>query len=372
MKRSEIALVVVLSASIVCACSMVWIKLKSYGFTSAASTTTETTTEIVQTSSVTETSAIETDLVQGPLTDEEALEGFTNYLHFKIKDLQEIIDEGKYPCTWGIASSDEQKIMIMFKSYTGALFRYHIDRQTGKTYVTNYVVESNSYIRTKENFNVRNYLDKKPTPTPYAIKPTGNPTDAPAKVKINISNAVNKTAVVGGAKLPYKIPKVTISGKNTDAANKKMKSELSKYALKGDKARGITYSYHTSSKLISILVHISDNDNETYDTYKVYNIAVSSGKIVKDSTAVKLAGSSTKKFFARVKATYKKFGAGDGAPASYAKKAQKKNLKRVSYKYLAPYVSKNGHLCFVGYVNYYGGAEKGYRVFDATSKKIIA
>ena len=151
-----------------------------------------------------------------------------------------------------------------------------------------------------------------------------------------------------------------------------MKSDLSKYALKGDNARGITYSYHTSSKLISILVHISDNDNETYDTYKVYNIAVSSGKIVKDSIAVKLAGSSTKKFFARVKATYKKFGAGDGAPASYAKKAQKKNLKRVSYKYLAPYVAKNGHLCFVGYVNYYGGAEKGYRVFDATSKKIIA
>ena len=56
----------------------------------------------------------------------------------------------------------------------------------------------------------------------------------------------------------------------------------------------------------------------------------------------------------------------------YAKKAQKKNLKRVSYKYLAPYVSKNGHLCFIGYVNYYGGAEKGYRLFDATSKKFLA
>ena len=97
MKRSEIALVVVLSASIVCACSMVWIKLKSLGITNIAATTTESTTEIVQTSSVTETTAIETDLIQGPLTDEEALEGFTNYLHFKIKDLQEIIDEGKYP-----------------------------------------------------------------------------------------------------------------------------------------------------------------------------------------------------------------------------------------------------------------------------------
>ena len=372
MKRSEIALVVVLGASIVCACSMVWVKLKGYGLIDATSAPSETTTEIVQTSSSEETSAIETDEIQGPLTDEEALEAFTNYLYFKIKNLQKILDEGKYPCTWGIASSDDEKIMIMFKSYTGALFRYHIDRFSGKTYVTNYVVSTNSYVRTKENFNIRNYLDKKPTPTPYAIKPTGDPTKAPAKPKIKITNAVNKTAVVGGSKLSYKIPQVSISGKNTNAANKKMKSELSKYPLKGDKARGITYSYHTSDKLISILVHISDNDSETYDTYKVYNIAVSSGKIVKDSTAVKLAGSSTKKFFAKVRATYKNFGGGPGASASYAKKAQKKNLKRVSYKYLAPYVSKSGHLCFIGYVNYYGGNEKGYRVFDTSTKKVIA
>ena len=372
MKRSEIALVVVLSASIVCACSIVWVKLKGYGLINPTSATSETTSALVQTSSSSETSAIDTDVVQGPLTDEEALEGFTNYLHFKIKGLQEILDEGKYPCTWGIASSDDEKIMIMFKSYTGALFRYHIDRVSGKTYVTNYVVETNSYVRTKESFNVRNFIDKKPTPTPVVIKPSGETTEPAAKPKIKITNAVNKTAVVGGAKLPYKIPQVSITGKNTSAANKKMKSDLGKYDLKGDKARSITYSYHTSDKLISILVHISDNDSETYDTYKVYNIAVSSGKIVKDSTAVKLSGSTTKKFFAKVKATYKSFGAGPGAPDSYAKKAQKKNLKRVSYKYLAPYVSKNGHLCFIGYVNYYGGNEKGYRVFDATTKKIIA
>ena len=48
MKRSEIALVVVLSASIVCACSMVWVKLKSLGLTNIAATTTESTTEIVR------------------------------------------------------------------------------------------------------------------------------------------------------------------------------------------------------------------------------------------------------------------------------------------------------------------------------------
>ncbi|MBE7068934.1 MAG: hypothetical protein E7386_00315 [Ruminococcaceae bacterium] len=372
MKRSEIALVVVLGASIVCACSVVWVRLKGIGNPFETSATTESSTAIVLTAASATTSAGESEDDKGPLEDEEVLEGFENYLHFKIKDLEAILDEGKKPCTWGIASSDKNEVMIMFKSHTGSLLRYHVNRNSGKTYVTSYSVEYNDYFRTKETLNIRDYLDKKPTPTPYAIKPSGNTTaETAARPKVKISNAVSKTATVGGAKLPYKIPKVSITGKNTDSANKKMKSELGKYDLKGSSARSITYSYHTSPKLISILVHISDNDSTTVDTYKVYNIAVSSGKIVRDSTAVKLAGSSTKKFFAKVKATYKKFGGGSGAPASFAKSAQKQNLKRVSYKYLTPYVNKNGHLCFLGYVSYYGGAEKGYRVFDATSKKLI-
>ena len=372
MKRSEIALVVVLGAVIVCACSVIWVNIKGFGLPVKAAVTTETTTVMVQSYASASTSTSETEDLSGPLTDELALEGFENYLHFKIKNLDEILEEGKKPCTWGIASSDKNEIMIMFKSNTGSLLRYYINRNSGKTYVTSYSVVINDYVRTKETFNVKDYLDKKPTPTPYAIKPSDNTTaETTAKPKIKVSNAVSKTAVVGGAKLPYKIPKVTISGKNTDAANKKMKSELGKYDLKGDNARGITYSYHASDKLVSILVRISDNDSETVDSFKVYNIAVSTGKIVGDSAAVKLAGSSTKKFFAKVKATYKKFGGGASAPASFAKKAKKQNLKRVSYKYLNPYVSKNGHLCFIGYVNYYGGAEKGYRVFDASSKKVL-
>ena len=373
MKRSEIALVAVLGATIVCGCSVIWVNLKGWGLPGKQAAASETTTATVQSSATASTSATETEDLSGPLTDELALEGFENYLHFKIKNLDEIIDERKKPCTWGIASSDKNEIMIMFKSNTGSLLRYHINRKTGKTYVTSYSVEYNNYFRTKETLNIRDYLDRKPTPTPYAIKPSDNTTaETAAKPKVKVSNAVSKTAVVGGAKLPYKIPKVTITGKNTDAVNKKMKSQLGKYDLKGDNARGITYSYHVSDKLISILVHISDNDSTTVDTYKVYNIAVSTGKTVGDSTAVKLAGSSTKKFYAKVKATYKKFGGGSGAPSAFAKKAKKQNLKRVSYKYLVPYVGKNGHLCFIGYVSYYGGEEKGYRVFDATSKKLLA
>ena len=338
------------------------------------------TTEASETTSATQTSTAisqasetETTADPGPLTDEQALEAFTNYLYHKIKNLQQILDEGKKPCTWGIASSDEKKITIMFKSYTGGLFKYHIDRKTGKTYVTHYVVSSNSYIRTKENFNIRDYIDKKPTPTPVVIKPSGKDTAAPtAKPKVKVSSAVSKISYVGSAKLPYKIPQVSISGKNTDAVNKKIKSDLGKVPLKGSGARGINYSYYANSKIVSILVCISDNDKKTVNTYKAYNISVSTGKFVKDKEVIKLYGTTTKKFFAKVRTTYKKFGGGPSAPGSVKKKLIKKNRKRVTYKHLEPYIGKNGHLCFIGYVEYYGGAGKGYRVFDATKRKLLA
>lgn len=329
-------------------------------------TTTETT--------VTETdpfSDLETDPNQEPLTDEQALTGFTNYLYFKIKNLQKILDEDKKPCTWGISSSDKKTIVIMFKSHTGALLRYYINRSTGKTYAATYVVSSNSYVRTNETLNIRDYIDKKPTPTPVVIKPSVSttPTVKPAaKPKIKVSTAVNKTSTFGGSKHPYKIPKVSISGKNTNSVNSKMKKELDGFATKGASARSVTYTYHITSKVVSILVKISNND--TYTNYKVYNISVKSGKLMSDKALVKAAGSSTRKFFAKVKTTYKNFGGGSSAPAAEAKKCRTKNLKRVSYKYIDPYIGKSGHLCFVGYVDFYGGAGSGRRAFDSVKKKI--
>ena len=380
MKHFRSVFVVVFCAAVLCGCSALPFGKSQKGSETTTESTSQTTTAYAAKSVdepdfsdlTPETTPEETEPPK-PLTDDEAMTGFTNYLYFKIKNLQKILDEDKVPCTWGIASSNKNEIMIMFKSNNGALLRYHVNRNTGKTYVTQYSVVSNSYYRIKETLNVREYINKKPTPTPYVIRPS-NSTTAPkptSKPKVRVSTAVDKISVIAGKKHPYKIPRVSISNKNTNAVNKKIKSELEKFDLKGANAREITYSYNVNGKLVSILVHISSNDTKPYDNYKVYNISISSGKLVKDSTAVKLAGSSHKKFYAKVKATYKNYKGGASVPASDANKIRKSNLKRTSYKYVDPYLGKNGHLCFVGSVKVYGGTGTAKVLFDTVKKNSI-
>ena len=372
---------IVLCAILVCACS-VTPSGKSAKSTDASEEPTTATTA-AQTKAedgtpeyselIPESAPEETEPVK-PLTDEEAMTGFTNYLYFKVKDLQKILDEDKLPCTWGVASSGKDEIMIMFKSHTGALLRYYVNRNTGKTYVTQYSVQTNSYYRTKETLNVREYIDKKPTPTPYVIKPSNSkaatPTSKP-KVKVKVSNAVNKTVTISGHKYSYKIPKVSITGKNTNAANKKIKSELSKYSCKGSNAREIVYSYHTTGKLVSILVRVSNHKAGTFPVYKAYNISISSGKLVKDRDVVKLSGTTDKQFYSMLKTTFKNYRGGTSVPEADAKKIINTNLKRVSYKYVDPYIGKNGHLCFVGYVACYGGTGAAYKPFDGITHKPV-
>ena len=165
MKRFRSLILVFLCAVLLCACSgMPFGKAKKGDETAdpaAESGYGESESDTVEIyDQVPESISDETEPPK-PLTDDEALTGFTNYLYFKIKNLQKILDEDKVPCTWGIASSDQKEIMIMFKSNTGALLRYHINRSTGKTYVTQYSVRPNSYYRTKEmtdNLSEKEYV----------------------------------------------------------------------------------------------------------------------------------------------------------------------------------------------------------------------
>lgn len=379
MKSLRLTVPIVLCAVLMCACSVTPFGKSAKRSDASEETGTETT--IYQTKDndgipeyseqIRESILQETEPLK-PLTDEEAMTGFTNYLYFKVKNLQMILDEGKLPCTWGIASSSKDEIMIMFKSHTGVLLRYYVNRNSGKTYVTQYSIQTNSYYRTKETLNVREYIDKKPTPTPYVIKPSSSKAATPTpKPKVKVSNAVNKTVTISGHKYSYKIPKVSITGKNTNAANKKIKSELSKYSYKGSNAREIVYTYHTTGKLVSFLVRVSNHKAGQFPVYKAYNIAISSGKLVKDRDVVKLSGTTDKQFYSMLKTTFKNYNGGVSVPAANAKKIINTNLKRVSYKYVDPYIGKNGHLCFVGYVACYGGSGAAYKPFDAITHKPI-
>ena len=54
-------------------------------------------------------------------------------------NLEAIVNAGDYPAYWEIESGDAQEVVVLFRSYTGALVRYYIDRTTGDTRVTEFV-----------------------------------------------------------------------------------------------------------------------------------------------------------------------------------------------------------------------------------------
>lgn len=93
------------------------------------------------------------------LTDEEALAAIRNYCCLANPSLEEIVNAGEYPAYWEIASGDEEEVVVLYRSYTGALVRYYIGRATGNTTVTEFVPGITAEEQpTDENFNARDYL----------------------------------------------------------------------------------------------------------------------------------------------------------------------------------------------------------------------
>ena len=92
------------------------------------------------------------------LSDEQALSAIRNYCYSMNPELKSIVNAGEYPVYWEVSSSDEQEIVVLFRSYTGAQKRYYIDRITGDTYVTEFVPEIfTEEQKTDESLNVRDY-----------------------------------------------------------------------------------------------------------------------------------------------------------------------------------------------------------------------
>ncbi len=99
------------------------------------------------------------DSVNDAITDEQALSAIKNYCHFTNPDLEAIEKAGEYPVYWEVVSGEDNEIVVLFRSYTGAEVRYYIDPASGDTYVTEFVSGiTPEEERTDENFNVKDYL----------------------------------------------------------------------------------------------------------------------------------------------------------------------------------------------------------------------
>ncbi|MDO5445962.1 MAG: hypothetical protein Q4F31_10130 [Eubacteriales bacterium] len=93
------------------------------------------------------------------LSEEQALSAIRSYCYTMNPDLENIVKNEEYPVYWNISSSDENEIVVLFRSYTGAQNRYYIDRNTGDTYVTEFVPGITDEEQwSEESFNVRDYI----------------------------------------------------------------------------------------------------------------------------------------------------------------------------------------------------------------------
>ncbi len=94
------------------------------------------------------------------ISDEEALAAVRRYCLIGDPGLESIVSAGEYPVYWEVASGDKNETVVLFRSYTGALIRFHIDPLSGETYVTEFVPGITAEeTRTDESLNLRDYLD---------------------------------------------------------------------------------------------------------------------------------------------------------------------------------------------------------------------
>ena len=103
---------------------------------------------------------IEKDTKSTGLTNDQSLTAIKKYWYKLNPDLKEMENSDGYTIYFEVESSNEEQIVVLFRSYTGALTRYYIDRSTGDTYVTGYmpgITEKEE--KTGEEFNIKQYLD---------------------------------------------------------------------------------------------------------------------------------------------------------------------------------------------------------------------
>ena len=211
----------------------------------------------------------------------------------------------------------------------------------------------------------------KPTPT---ATPTATPTPKPV---VKVTDAFRKVYNINGEPTLYHYPKVSISGVDTSTVNSQLKKDL-KVDLQYDSdykdwyGETVDYKYYITDNYISILAYLDDLETDFGD-HKVYNISISTGEFVHGKELVAECGLTDEEFFDKVKEAFIKFGDGVNTTGKSAEECIKENLNRLSYKYIKPFISSKGHLCFEGEITCIDHMQEAYdtMLFDTANGKEI-
>ncbi len=96
---------------------------------------------------------------ESKLSNEQALSAIKNYCFANNPDLEAMSGSDDYSIYWDVSNNDAGETVVLYRSYTGAQISYHIDPDSGETYVTEFVPGiTDEEQRTDETFNVRAYM----------------------------------------------------------------------------------------------------------------------------------------------------------------------------------------------------------------------
>ena len=93
------------------------------------------------------------------VTEDQAVAAIKNYCYINFPEVKEKEGSDDYTVYWDVSTNEDNEIVVLFRSYTGAEMRYYINPATGETYVTELVpgiIDEEQ--RTEESFNVKDYF----------------------------------------------------------------------------------------------------------------------------------------------------------------------------------------------------------------------
>ena len=122
---------------------------------------TSETTETVETTEAAEATTVEeqTSETSGKITEEQATQAIHDYCIESFPDLANMEGSDDYTLYWESSTNENGEIVVLYRSYTGAMIRYYVNPETGETYVTEQVpgiIDEEQ--RTEETLNVKDYI----------------------------------------------------------------------------------------------------------------------------------------------------------------------------------------------------------------------
>lgn len=222
------------------------------------------------------------------ITSDQALEAIKNYCVKQQPDLADMANSDDYTIYWEVESSDADKIVVLYRSYTGAQVRYYVDPKTGDVYVTEFmsgITEEEE--RTEETFNVKEYMEENSSSQgnneakdSESVKNTGNEKNN-ASVIDGTWQSASIVDVDGVAQAEFTI-QFTDKAINyghlndsefvleySDEISTFEEIENNRYRVQAKNSNGVQYTYQTSETDSNVMEYFETwNEAEFADTYR--------------------------------------------------------------------------------------------------------